>query len=427
MANTSTLDKGNLYRLPWSMNDNPIGWIEVTDICNIHCEGCYRLILGDGHKPLQQIKEEILFLKKWRNCDGISLAGGEPFLHPAIIEIIQFITDNGMKSVMLTNGYALNEEKLINLRKAGLTGLSFHVDSTQTRPEFNKEKIENEAQLNDLRLKFAKLVKKCGISYAHFGMTVNRNNLVEVPDFIKWAIDNVDYVNGVSLITYRGLPDLDGLEYCTDKGNNVSVNANTLGYAFPAETMNIANVPSQEVYSMIKKHFPGYEATSYLGGTMDHTSFKWLIGNLITNNNGHIFGAYGKKTMEWVQVMHHILKSKYLVYPRMKLGKNIFFMSFFDKEVRKAFKNYLLYCLANPVRFFHPVKAMGVGVIQGPDILPDGTVDMCDDCPDMCVHEGKLVNSCRLDECRKFGSMLHMHVNSDNAREILTEHHQHGK
>ena len=36
------LDKRNLYRMPWSMNDNPIAWLEITDICNIHCEGCYR-------------------------------------------------------------------------------------------------------------------------------------------------------------------------------------------------------------------------------------------------------------------------------------------------------------------------------------------------------------------------------------------------
>jgi hypothetical protein len=25
-----TLDKRNLYRLPWSMNDNSIAWLEVT-------------------------------------------------------------------------------------------------------------------------------------------------------------------------------------------------------------------------------------------------------------------------------------------------------------------------------------------------------------------------------------------------------------
>ena len=53
-----TPEKKNLYRLPWSANDNPIGWIEITDICNIHCDGCYRMIMGEGHKPLEKIKEE---------------------------------------------------------------------------------------------------------------------------------------------------------------------------------------------------------------------------------------------------------------------------------------------------------------------------------------------------------------------------------
>lgn len=424
MKQSIQLDKGELYRLPWSTNDNPIGWVEVTDICNIHCEGCYRLIMGDGHKALQKIKDEILFLKKWRNCDGISIAGGEPVLHPQIMEVIQFITDNGMKSLMLTNGYALNEEKLKNLKKAGLTGLSFHIDSTQTRPEFKKQKIAHETDLNELRLKFAKLVKKVGGLYAHFGITVTRENLEEVPDFIQWAINNSEVVNGVSLITYRGLPDMPGLEYCTEKGHNVSLNAQSLGYAISGETMqHVANVPSQEVYAVIKKRFPGYDATSYLGGTIDHTSFKWLIGNMITNKKGKIFGAYGKKSMEAAQMFYHLFSSTYLVYPRIKMGRKIFFMSLVDKKVRKAFKDYLLYCLANPLRFFQPINAIGIGIIQGPDLLPDGNVDMCDDCPDMCVHDGKLVNSCRLDECRKFGGFLHVHVNSKEAREILEKQH----
>src|SRR5687767_4985188 len=113
MAGKLLPDKKNLYRLPWSTNDNPIGWVEITDICNIHCDGCYRQVLGEGHKPLEKIKEEILFLKKWRNCDGISIAGGEPLTYPYLAEIISFIKENKMKSLVLTNGYALTEELLI--------------------------------------------------------------------------------------------------------------------------------------------------------------------------------------------------------------------------------------------------------------------------------------------------------------------------
>jgi sulfatase maturation enzyme AslB (radical SAM superfamily) len=424
MAEKLIPEKSNLYRLPWSTNDNPIGWIEITDICNIHCDGCYRMVMGEGHKPLEKIKEDILFLKKWRNCDGISMAGGEPLTHPNIVEIIQFITDNKMKSLMLTNGYALNEDILKKLKKAGLTGLSFHIDSTQTRPEFKKIKPEHERDLNDLRLKCARMLKKTGGYYAHFGITVTRKNLHEVPAILKWAIENMDVVGGISLITYRGVPVHEGIEFQGPAGKKIPILPGGLGYSVLPEELANANVTSKEVYGVIKESFPGYEATAYLGGTVDHTSMKWLIGNLITNNKGEVFGAYGKKTIEMVQVFYHMIYGKYLVYPKIKMGKKIFFMSAFDKTMRKAFGKFLRYCLRNPARFFYPLRAIGVGVIQAPDVLPDGRIDMCDDCPDMCVHEGKLVNSCRLDECRKFGGMLNLNVVTQEAKEMLVQYRE---
>lgn len=418
-----TPEKKNLYRLPWSANDNPIGWIEITDICNIHCDGCYRMIMGEGHKPLEKIKEEILFLKKWRNCDGISIAGGEPFTHPQLADIVQFITDNKMKSLVLTNGYAMTEEMLLRLKKAGLTGLSFHIDSTQIRPEFQKIKPEHEVELNELRLKCARMLKKVSGYYAHFGITVSRKNLDEVPDIIRWAIDNMDVVGGISLIIYRGVPAHEGIECEAPAGKKVPVLPGTLGYSIsPEELQNNANVTSKEVYAVLKENFPGYEATAYLGGTVDHTSLKWLIGNLITNNKGKVFGAYGKRTIELVQSFYHFTKGKYLVYPKVKMGRKIFFMGLFDKTVRKTFRNYLAYCFKNPLRFFEPMRAIGIGIVQAPDILPDGRIDMCDDCPDMCVYEGKLVNSCRLDECRKFGGLLHFNVVSEEAKQMLTRY-----
>ncbi len=404
-------DKKNLYRLPFSMNDNPIGWIEATDICNIKCKGCYRLIMGEGHKPLEQIKEEILFLKKWRNCDNISLAGGEPVLHPKIMEIIAFIKSLKMKSIMLTNGYALNDKLLSDLKKAGLFGLSFHIDITQTRPEFKKEKLKSELELNDLRLKYAKMLHKHGF-YAHFGITVTSENLKEVPALIQWALDNIRLVNGLSLIIYRGLPVMPGVSYFSN-GNEVDMSLGKLGYTVDKEEYDQIYVKAQDVYAVIKEHFPDYDAMGYLGGTADHTSFKWLWGSLFVNTKGKTFGAIGKKTLELVQTFYHLRRGTYFVYQKGRIGKEVFLMSLFDPKIRKAFSKFLRYCLSNPLRFFYPLKSLGIGMVQAPDLMEDGRIDMCDDCPDMCVYEGKLVNSCRLDECRIYGDLLHMHVEKD--------------
>ena len=78
------------YRLPWSLHDNPIGWVEITDPCNITCKGCYRTTLA-GHKSLDDIKDEILFLQRWRNINNVHLAGGEPLIHPDIVEIVRLL------------------------------------------------------------------------------------------------------------------------------------------------------------------------------------------------------------------------------------------------------------------------------------------------------------------------------------------------
>jgi MoaA/NifB/PqqE/SkfB family radical SAM enzyme len=401
-------EKKNLYRLPYSLNDNPIGWIEVTDICNIKCKGCYRLVMGEGHKPLEQIKEEILFLRKWRNCDNISLAGGEPILHPDIREIVSFITSLGMKTVILTNGLAINKEKLAMMKEVGLLGFSFHIDITQIRPEFQKGKIKSEVELNDLRLKFAKMLKEYGF-YAHFGITVTSENLLEVPELIRWAKDNILLINGLSFIIYRGLPVMEGVSYHA-KGKNVDMELGQLGYTVDKEEYENIYIKAQDVYAVIKEHFPDYEAMGYLGGTVDHTSFKWLWGSLFVNTKGKTFGSLGKKTLELAQTVYHFTNGSYMVYPKKRVGKSVFLMSLFDPLVRKAFGKFLKYCIVNPIRFFYPMKSLGIGMVQAPDLMDDGRIDMCDDCPDMCVFEGKLVNSCRLDECRIYGELLQIHV-----------------
>ena len=63
-------------------------------------------------------------------------------------------------------------------------------------------------------------------------------------------------------------------------------------------------------------------------------------------------------------------------------------------------------CCAIPCVCFDKVYLQSIGQIQAPDLLMDGRAEMCDSCPDMTYFDGKLVNSCRLDEYRLFGGMV---------------------
>ena len=46
----------DLYRLPWTLPDNAISWLEPTAMCNLACDGCYRENAKNSHKTLEQVK-----------------------------------------------------------------------------------------------------------------------------------------------------------------------------------------------------------------------------------------------------------------------------------------------------------------------------------------------------------------------------------
>ncbi|MHB0878844.1 MAG: radical SAM protein [Anaerolineae bacterium] len=402
------LDKGSLYRLPWSMNDNPIAWLEITDICNIHCEGCYRQHLT-GHKPLEQVKEEILFLKKWRNPDNVSIAGGEPLVHPQIMEIVSFIAQNGIKPIVLTNARAMTPEVLRELKRAGCAGFTIHIDSHQDRPDWLGK---SEADLNQLRQKYADMVASVGGMYVIFNSTVYPSTVHEIPDMVRWARQHMDTVQGMVFITYRTAT------YDSNVGRDAGdqeVDLSQLSYTTASFDEKFVTAP--EVVEMIQKEVPNYQPASYLGGSIRHDSFKWVAGALV-GSKGTAYGAIGKRTMEMAQVTNHFFHGRYLAYlSTAKVGANVFFLSPFDPVLRRAWRARLSDVVRHPAKLFSHVYLQSYGIIQAPDLLPDGRADMCDSCPDMTIYDGKLINSCRMDEYRLFGGFLTVTQRQEAQRE----------
>ena len=77
-----------------------------------------------------------------------------------------------------------------------------------------------------------------------------------------------------------------------------------------------------------------------------------------------------------------------------------------DKGARGALKSWLGWVAKNPLRLFEKQHFQSDHVIQPIDILPDGRENMCDGCPDITVHDGELVWSCRLEERLNFGGFV---------------------
>ena len=392
-----TLDKRNLYRLPWSMNDNPIAWLEITDICNITCEGCYRQHMT-GHKSLEQLKEEVDFFIRWRNPDNFSIAGGEPLIHPQIIDLVAYIAKQGVKPVILTNARALTPQNLKELKNAGLAGFTIHVDSHQNRPHWTGK---SEAELNEFRQQCADMIASEGGMYVIFNSTVYPSTFHEIPDIIRWGQANIDKVNGLVFITYRTATTDKNIGFAAQEQQ---VDISKLSYI--RDKFDEKFVTSPEIYDLIKQGFPEYDPAGYLGGSIRHDSFKWLIGAMIGGKH-KVYGSVGKQTMEAAQVGHHIWKKRYLAYlSQAQIGGKIFLLSAWDKSVRTAWKKRCMDVFRHPSRIFDKMYLQSIGIIQAPDIQPNGQADMCDSCPDITIYDGKFINSCRMDEYRLFGGFV---------------------
>ena len=197
---TLFLDHNKYYRLPWTLPDNAISWLEVTKACNMYCEGCYRENDPKGHRPLEEIKHDLEIFRKFRKTDGVSLAGGDPLVHPDIVEIVRLIAQQGLKPIINTNGLALSKELLRDLKKAGVVGFTLHVDSKQHRPYW---KGKTEVELNPLRLHFAEMLADVGGLSCAFNSTVYGDTLPYVPDIVEWGQEHIDIVHVLVFIAFR--------------------------------------------------------------------------------------------------------------------------------------------------------------------------------------------------------------------------------
>ncbi len=394
----SALDHRSLYRLPWNLADNPIVWAEPTQACNLACDGCYRQNVR-SHKPLAEVCEELETFARLRNFDGVSIAGGDPLCHPDVVDIVRYVKKMGRKPILNTNGLALDRGLLVELKKAGLVGLTFHVDSRQGRPGW---KDASETDLNGLRLEFAELAASVGDLGCAFNSTVYEDTLLQVPEIVRWAGKHTDIVHTVVFITYRAAV-LGAYDYWS---GGEPIDMSKLVYSETEERRS--DISSNEVVEVIRSHFPDFTPAAYLNGTEKPDSFKWLLA-LRVGSKGRIFGYVGPKFMEAVQSGHHMATGRYLAYSGPKAlgaGRSLMVGGLWDRGLRGAASQYARWLASNPLGALRRQHLQAVMVIQPIDILEDGRQNMCDGCPDMTLHDGKLAWSCRLEELRNFGRFV---------------------
>jgi hypothetical protein len=393
------LDHRSLYRLPWNLADNPIAWLEPTQACNLACDGCYRENVKQ-HKSLHEVQADLDVFARLRNFDGVSIAGGDPLMHPELPAIVRRVTAMGRKPIINTNGLALTKDLLLELKTAGLVGMTFHVDSRQGRPGWRDK---TEVQMNELRSTYADLVASVGGLACAFNSTVYEETLHEVPDLVDWAGRNVGKVHTMVFILFRAAA-LQQFDYFAG-GRKVDIGALVYG----EQQKRRLDLNAREVVDVIRERHPDFSPCAYLNGTAQPDSFKWLLSMRVASPR-KTYGWVGPKFLEMTQSAYHLWAGRYMSYaPRsmLSVGRSVLLGAWpLDRGVRNAAAAWAGTLARRPFEAFRELHLQSILVIQPSEVLEDGTANMCDGCPDMTVHDGKLVWSCRLEEPRAFGQFV---------------------
>jgi hypothetical protein len=398
---TEPLNHLEYYRLPWNYADNGISWLEPTTDCNLSCEGCYRDPRGPGHKTLEEVRADLEVFKKLRKSDCMSIAGGDPLVYPQIVDLVKMIKEMGWKPIVNTNGLALDESLLKDLKKAGVFGFTFHIDTSQKRP---KVTAETEAELNDLRLHYAQMLAKVGGIACSFNATISDKTIHEIPAMVSWSQQHADIVHTMVFILFRS-PEITGDFEFFAEGERIALG----GTYKNTEWGGSYTLMAADAVAKIREADPQYEPCAYLNGTANPSSLKWLLANRVVFN-GNILGYFSPKIMEIIQTFTHLFSGTYLAYsePRSTArGKLTAFLgAAIDRKMRSVLFKLLRQMISKPRTIMQPAYIQSFMIIQPVNFESDGRQDMCDSCPDITVHDGKLVWSCRLEELNKYGAFV---------------------
>jgi radical SAM protein with 4Fe4S-binding SPASM domain len=158
---------------------------EVTRRCRFNCRHCRANAQQSGtggELTTEQCKKILQAVAKFNKC-MIILTGGEPMERGDIYELIKYGQDLGLRIVMATCGYLIDERSIGKLKEAGVLALSISLDgsSSQTHDAFR----QSEGAFNHA-VKAAELARRAGVRF-QINTTISKINVGEVTAVAKLA------------------------------------------------------------------------------------------------------------------------------------------------------------------------------------------------------------------------------------------------
>ena len=166
------------HLLQFSKDKKPVIVWNMTRRCNLKCVHCYAKsedISYDNELNREQSLAMIDDLAEF-GVPVLLFSGGEPLVHPRLIEYAQYAVNKGMRAVISTNGTLITEEKAKALKEIGLSYVGISLDGL----EETHDKFRGVKGSYKKAMKAIEYCQKAGIKVG-LRFTINKRNVKDIP------------------------------------------------------------------------------------------------------------------------------------------------------------------------------------------------------------------------------------------------------
>ena len=352
---------------------------------------------------MDQILAEIELLLEKRRLTTVTLAGGEPTLHPQLPQVIESLRERGLTVMMLSNGTNLNDERLAAYRAAGLSRILLHVDCGQRRPDHPCARTESE--LHDLRRALSERISRHGLKCS-LAVTLYRRALPELMDMVRFALTTPS-ITGVlftccsdtqrEAMAFRGGLVLGSRYSGFMERTGLLPEQVALDSGLKAQTVELV-----ETEELLRRQ--GYEPFAMIPSNLAPRSPRWLHYYVFS-----IREPGGRWTSLPVSARFQNLVRLFYALSAWLRIPNHFITAYDSKTCVVILLLYVLSCgsLSDAwaaLRFLALLRKPGCSIQhkslcfqQFPTATSAGELEHCRDCPDATVRHGRLVPVCMAD------------------------------
>lgn len=189
--------------------------LQITERCNLNCAHCFLSAGPKGdHMSIDDIRNIVMPRLKGCRVINITLTGGEPFLHPDILDIVSLFKANNIRVGICSNASIIRPEQIEALVSIGNVHINVSLDGFRA---------ESHGRFRGNEESFAKTIsgiRLLGDRHLLQGILVTPNTLADVHEYAQiceFAIQNhASYVlmnplsrmgRGVASVGELGSPD----------------------------------------------------------------------------------------------------------------------------------------------------------------------------------------------------------------------------